>query len=251
LSRSFQAHITENRFILPDTILLKLRPDESSMHPEPGQFYMLQAGHSLDPLLKRPFCFFDNEEEELYFLIRVKGKGTKVLSSMGIDETISVVGPLGRAYPLSAKKPLVVIGGIGVASLYPVVKKLSGKARVIYGARNHSELIFADRIGLYAESLLLFTDDGSVGEKGLVTSGLERELGKDNDVEVFSCGPDVMLKKVSDICLDRGIECFISLEKNMACGIGSCLGCTVKTLDGYKRVCAEGPVFSAKDIVWE
>lgn len=223
------------------------------MYPEPGQFYMLQAGHSLDPLLKRPFCFFDADEEELHFLIRVKGRGTRVLSEMGAGETINAVGPLGGRYPVPASErtPLVVVGGIGVASLFPLIKKLSGRARVFYGARTRSELIFSERIDIFSESLVIFTDDGSGGEKGLVTRGLERELESGDNFTVYSCGPDVMLRTVSRICTDKGVECFVSLEKNMACGIGSCMGCTVKTTGGNKRVCAEGPVFSAGDIVWD
>lgn len=251
MSRSFLAEITENKYLTPDILLFRVRSHEHSTHPEPGQFYMIETGRGFDPLLKRPFCLFDTEADEIAFLIRIKGKGTQMLSKRGLGEKINVVGPLGQKYPLTDKVPLVVIGGIGVASLYPLIKSFSGKAHVLYGARNKAELIYANRIDIISQRMEIVTDDGSIGSRGFVTDKLEDELGVSRDVTVYSCGPEIMLKKVVDVCIRKNVECFISLERNMACGIGSCMGCTVKTVNGYKRVCAEGPVFSAKDIQWE
>lgn len=212
---------------------------------------MLETGHGLDPLLKRPFCYFDIEGDEIAFLIRVKGKGTRVLSSQKTGDRINMVGPLGRRYPTTDRSPLIVIGGIGVASLYPLIKVFSANAHVLYGARDETDLLYADRIGLISGRLDLVTDNGSSGSKGFVTDLLENELKKGSDVTVYSCGPENMLKRVADICIKRSVECYVSLEKNMACGIGTCMGCTVKTVNGYRRVCTEGPVFSAEEIQWE
>jgi dihydroorotate dehydrogenase electron transfer subunit len=221
------------------------------MLPEPGQFFMVQTGPSRDPLLKRPFCVFDADSQEIAFLIRVRGRGTALISRLAPGSIIEVLGPLGTPYPFSDKRPLVAVGGIGIASVFPLIKRLSGRVTVLYGARTSRELLFADEIRKYARELHVTTDDGSAGRKGCVTDYFPEFIREESDAVVFSCGPGGMLEIISEQCRGRNIECYLSLEENMACGIGSCQGCAVKTREGYKRVCKEGPVFSAHDIVWE
>lgn len=251
MSRSFQAEIVENRALVNDLHILKVRPLVPVMYAEPGQFYMVQTGLSLDPLLKRPFCVFDMNSDEIDFLIRIRGRGTRLLAGMGKGDVLSLVGPLGRPYPASEKDPLIVVGGIGIASLFPLIKRLSHRAIVLYGARTKAELVFEDKIRVSAKDVCIATDDGSAGRKSTVVDCLPEYLDRLRTPAVYSCGPRPMLKRVAELCLSRAIECYISLEENMACGIGSCLGCTIKTQDGYRRVCTEGPVFSAQDVVWE
>lgn len=251
MSRSFQAEIVENRALLNDLHILKVRPLVPVMYAEPGQFYMVQAGLSLDPLLKRPFCVFDMNSDEIEFLIRIRGRGTQFLAGMGKGNILSLVGPLGRPYPVSEKDPLIVVGGIGIASLFPLIKRLSHRVSVLYGARTKAELVGEDRIRACAKDVCIATDDGSAGRKGTVVDCMPAYLDRLRTPVVYSCGPRAMLKSVAELCLSRSVECYISLEENMACGIGSCLGCTIRTRDGYKRVCTEGPVFPARDLVWE
>lgn len=250
MSRSFTAEIVENGPVAVDTNLIKLLPVGPVPVPEPGQFYMLQAGGTHDPLLKRPFCIFDVESGRISFLVKIRGRGTKILGSLASGTRIEGIGPLGAPYPPVDKNPLVVIGGMGVASLLPLIKKSDKGVDVIYGARNKDELLFAAEIESIADTLRITTDDGSEGRKGTVIDAM-RESALSEETVVYSCGPEKMLEKVAEVCIERGIECYISLERNMACGLGSCLGCVVGTVSGYQRVCREGPVFSAKDVVWK
>ena len=251
MSRSFQARVVENTALLQDLFLLRMRPLGHVMYPEPGQFYMVEATRSTDPLLKRPLCVFDAENEEICFLMRVRGKGTRILSGTPAGEIVNVVGPLGVPYPASEKEPLIVAGGIGIASLFPLIKRLAKRTTVIYGARSAGELVFREKIGQYARKLFVATDDGSSGFKGTAVDLFGEVARSRSSVVVYACGPRMMLMEVSAICARSGFECYVSLEENMACGIGSCMGCSVKAKDGYRRVCKKGPVFRAEDIEWE
>lgn len=220
------------------------------MYPEPGQFYMVQPARSTDPLLKRPFCVFDAENEEISFLMRIRGKGTRILSETRVGEALKIVGPLGTPYPVSEKEPLIVAGGIGIASLYPLIRRLAKRSSVIYGARSSDELVFKDKISQHAGILYVATDDGSEGFRGTAVDLFNEVAQAKSSLIVYACGPREMLRQVSVISARFGFGCFVSLEENMACGIGSCMGCAVKAKDGYRRVCKEGPVFSAEDIEW-
>jgi dihydroorotate dehydrogenase electron transfer subunit len=169
---------------------------------------------------------------------------------------IDVIGPLGNSYPFpsEAQFPVVVAGGIGIASVHSLVEKLAGRAYVIYGAKMGDELFMREDLERIAENLLLCTDDGSCGQKGTVIdviTGLRSRLREMREVIIYSCGPAAMVREVTRFAAEHSIRAYVSLEEHMACGIGACLGCVVKTKSGYKRVCREGPVFDAADIVWQ
>ncbi len=221
------------------------------MNPEPGQFYMLQTGQFYDPLLKRPFSIFDADLNELSFLVRETGRGTAILSHKSAGNIIDVIGPLGMSYPICQKQPVIIAGGMGIASLFSLIKRFSERAKVIYGAGTAQDIVYRDEIESTAGDLIISTDDGSAGRKGNVMDFINEFMNGEEDVTVYTCGPGVMLKKVAEFCIRKGIECYVSLEQNMACGLGSCLGCVVRTKNGYQRVCKEGPVFSASDIIWD
>lgn len=221
------------------------------MNPEPGQFYMLGVAEHYDPLLKRPFCMFDSESQEISFLVRSVGKGTALLNMKLAGSTIDVIGPLGASYPLVDNTPLIIAGGMGIASVFSLIKRLSGNAKLLYGAGSKDQLVMTEEIKSFIHDTVIVTDDGSAGKKGTVTDYLDEMVRSMKDVSIYSCGPEDMLKVITQYCKNKKIECYISLEQNMACGIGSCLGCVVKTTGGYKRVCKEGPVFSAREIIWE
>jgi dihydroorotate dehydrogenase electron transfer subunit len=167
---------------------------------------------------------------------------------------IQIIGPLGKGYPNPARgdTPLLIAGGIGVASLFPLAERLRGKICFMYGARCRNDLLFLDQMEGIGNELLTCTDDCSFGRGGKVTDILSSFLDSSKNVPyvLYACGPKPMLSAVAEIAARKRMNGFVSLEENMACGFGACMGCAVKTIRGYKRVCKEGPVFPIEDIVW-
>jgi dihydroorotate dehydrogenase electron transfer subunit len=256
LSRYFRARIKENQPLHQNHNLLSLINLDEMTEPSPGQFYMVGAGRGYDPLLKRAFSLFRRIPEGLQLLYRVRGKGTALLSSMREGEVLEIIGPLGNSYPLPREDqiPVVIGGGIGIASVFSLAERLSDSCHVFYGARMEDELFLAGELGGIYENLVLCTDDGSCGIKGTVLDVLRdfmvRRSGGEKAPVVYACGPVPMLRGIAETAVSLGVQGYISLEENMACGLGACLGCVVKTKSGYKRVCKEGPVFDAAEIVW-
>jgi dihydroorotate dehydrogenase electron transfer subunit len=223
--------------------------------PRPGQFYMLAVNKGMDPLLKRAFSLFRRTPEGIQILYRIKGKGTSILRDMKVGATVDLLGPLGNGYPLpsAAQSPLVIAGGIGIASVFSLVEKLSKKAFVFYGARIEEELFMTGELEKIYKELVVCTDDGSCGVRGTVVDVLNDFIRSRNGIQqpvIYSCGPNVMLREIAKAATAYAIKAYVSLEEHMACGVGACLGCVVKTTSGYRRVCKEGPVFDAAEIVW-
>jgi dihydroorotate dehydrogenase electron transfer subunit len=263
LSRAFQAEIKENLPLNANHNLLSLANLDSMDEPGPGQFYMLQVNRGLDPLLKRAFSLFRRTQEGFQILYRIKGKGTALLREMKKGAVIEILGPLGNGFPLPlpGENPLIIAGGVGIASVFSLAEALPRRA-VIYGARVRDELFMAGNLGKILEQagdldsvhgVVLCTDDGSCGIKGTVADVLHDFLqeGRGSGMPViYACGPHPMLKVIAGISASRNIKAYVSLEEYMACGIGACLGCVTKTKRGYERVCKEGPVFDAAEIEW-
>lgn len=256
MSRHLTAEIIENSPVNQTHNLLIVNSPGLSETPVPGQFYMIGTNSSCDPLLKRPFSLFRKTSGEAHFLYRIKGKGTEKMRQMKKGTTVSILGPLGNGYPLPGKNliPLLVAGGIGIASLFPLIEKIGRKAYLFYGGRSTNELLMLDDLKGLVKELILSTDDGSIGEKGTVVDIFNNFLARHSALStqhvLYACGPAPMLGAVSKVASEKGIRGCISMEENMACGVGACLGCAVKTTKGYKRVCKEGPVFSLEEIVW-
>lgn len=255
MSRYFRAEIRSNRPLYRNHNLLSLANLDAMDEPFPGQFYMLEVSKGLDPLLKRAFSLFRRTAEGLQILFRIKGKGTTVLKDLKEGTVLNMLGPLGNGYPMpsDSESPLVIAGGIGIASVFSLVEKLSKKAFVFYGARAEQELFMTDTLESFYKELVVCTDDGSCGVKGTVVDVLSDFVHKRDALHrpvIYACGPNVMLGEIARIAIANNIKAYVSLEEHMACGIGACLGCVVKTRDGYKRVCKEGPVFDAREIVW-
>jgi dihydroorotate dehydrogenase electron transfer subunit len=255
LSRYFRAEIRANRPLNTNHNLLSLANLEPMEEPLPGQFYMLEVSRGMDPLLKRAFSLFRRTPEGIQILYRIKGKGTTVLRDMKEGATLDLLGPLGNGYPLPSddQSPLVIAGGIGIASVFSLVEKLSKKAFVFYGARVERELFMTDTLQKFYKELVVCTDDGSCGVKGTVVDVLhDFMMGRDgiHQPVIYACGPNVMLGEIAKTAAAHAIKAYVSLEEHMACGIGACLGCVVKTRSGYLRVCKEGPVFDSAEIVW-
>jgi dihydroorotate dehydrogenase electron transfer subunit len=256
LSRYFTARVLENIALNSNHNLLTLSKPDGAAEPLPGQFYMIEVNRGNDPLLKRAFSLFRITSVGFQLLYRIKGRGTSLLREMKKGDTIKVLGPLGAHYPFTVdgQVPLVIAGGIGIASVFPLLLEQQGKALVFYGAHSQDEILMLDELKGICKEVFISTDDGSMGTKGNVVEMLGKYLDADKmDLQkyvLYACGPHPMLKAVSKISALWCVTAYISMEENMACGLGACLGCVVKTKGGYKRVCKEGPVFKSEEIVW-
>ena len=236
-------------------ILKAIMQDEREVLP--GNFFMLKAGTDVNPLLNRPFSVMDVKGNNIYFLIKEIGKGTKLLKKKNKDEEIFALGPLGNSFMnfINGNKKIFLIGGgTGIAPLFFLSKTLRNMGRnytLIYGAKSKSQLVIKPHIEMENLNVIYFTEDGSFGKKGLVTDFV-RNI-KENSI-IISCGPKMMMKNIEGL-ISSNIKHYVSLESVMACGFGVCLGCVIPTkLEGYEkyqRVCKDGPIFDAKIINWE
>ncbi len=246
------ARVTQVRYPEQGYALIWFRGDRQ-LAGNPGQFVMVRGDWGNDPILGRAFSLVESGEEEA-ILVRVVGVGTRRLAELKPDDPLWVLGPSGHGFalPASDQNPVLVAGGVGIAPLYFLAKKIretGGRATVLYGARNNRETPLAEEIEEFAD-LVVTTEDGSAGRRGLVTEPLA-EILDDTSVAriVYSCGPEAMLEAVARACVDRQVECQIALESPMACGKGTCKGCAVLAADGrYRYVCSDGPVFESREI---
>jgi len=259
------SQVVENKEIAPGYFQMKINSPEIATRVIPGQFFHIRVTERQDLILRRPLSIFDYDDTNISILYELVGKGTNLLSQKKPGEEIDILGPLGNGYtlPMEAKKVILVAGGIGVAPLFPWAKeiiKINKRGRkidieVIIGARNKYRLICERNFKSLGLNPIIATDDGSAGYKGFVTNLLKEKLltvGDHLSTFVYACGPQIMLKAVGSILNNYNIKGEISMEKWMGCGMGVCLGCVVKTIDGkYKRACKDGPVFKADEVIWD
>ena len=216
---------------------------------------MIETGDSYDPLLKRPFSYLRKTGESVQFLYAIRGKGTSLMKTFKEGKIIDIIGPLGNGYPAppDGVTPLLIAGGTGIASIFSFCDELAEKY-VLYGAKCKADILMLNELGKLDDKLIVCTDDCSLGREGMVdkilNDFLDMHASGSSSFVVYACGPKPMLSAVSKIAKERGIKGYASLEENMGCGFGACLGCAVKTMHGYKRVCKEGPVFPLDDIIW-
>ncbi len=237
--------------------VLTLHAPELAAEAQPGQFVHLQVPTLEPSRLRRPFSIYDAEPESgrLYILYKVVGFGTARLAAVTPGTKLNILGPIGRPFPLDpAGTPYLVGGGYGVAPLWFLSRKLPRKGVLFVGGRTAADILEVDRFREAGWEVRVATQDGSLGEQGLVTVPLDAALAADPKAELFACGPDGMLKAVGERAIAHNIKGWLSLDKHMACGVGACLACVQKlrTPEGEKlaRVCVDGPVFEARDIVW-
>jgi dihydroorotate dehydrogenase electron transfer subunit len=229
--------------------------DAHGPRPRAGQFYMLQTaerwggGEAERPFLPRAFSVLRARGRELHFLIEDIGPGTKRLTELEPGEELLLVGPLGNGFssPRDDREPLLVGGGVGIAPLAIWQDQLESTPRALLGFRDRGHAAGAALLSAPA----IATDDGAVGHHGLVTDLLEHELDApgEQQLEVYACGPPPMLEAVRAICAERDVPAQLALESGMACGFGACFGCVVPTVDGYVRLCIDGPVLDAQTLV--
>lgn len=209
----------------------------------PGQFYMLK-GWDLDPFLPRPLSISDISNGMITFLYEVRGRGTHIISKLKTGDRIELLGPLGNGFDLNIEGNIAIIsGGIGIAPMVYTAKELKNNIDFYCGFR--SEAYCINEIKENVDNIHISTEDGSIGHKGLIVEIFTPEK---YDI-VLTCGPIPMMRRVIDVCKGK-VPVFLSMESRMACGVGACLGCTIETTLGMKRVCKDGPVFLGEEVVF-
>jgi dihydroorotate dehydrogenase electron transfer subunit len=228
---------------------------EIAVKAKPGQFVMIRVapGDTTDPLLRRPISIMnaDSGSGEVELLYKIAGRGTYLLSKKCNGERIDILGPLGNGFPelLKPHHAMLVGGGVGIPPLVFLAdnlrKRSDVKLTVFIGAKTADELIGIEKFGLLGARVLCATESGEIGFRGFVTRPLIEYLKSHPDDKqiIYACGPKPMLKAVARTGRQNNIQTFVSIEEHMGCGVGACLGCVVDTVNGYKSVCADGPVF--------
>ena len=236
---------------------------------KPGHFVHIQVNPYPVPLLRRAFSIYDSDgKKTIAVVFKVVGQGTKMLSLKETHQEMDLLGPLGNNFAelKSDEIGIMLAGGLGIVPVYYYAKELvkndnGPKIYFLYGAKNKSELYCLPDTDRLKAKLFYSTDDGSYGFKGLLTQLLDEVISKEKlplaKIKVFACGPEPMLAKLSDYAVEKNLFCQLSLEVGMPCGMGTCMGCVVKYQKdkteeiSYKRVCWEGPIFRAGEVVFD
>ena len=231
---------------LTDCVYKMVLAGDTSAITAPGQFVNIQLEGMF---LRRPISVCDYDDETLTIVYKVVGKGTEAMSKMGKGTKLDILTGLGNGYDLalSGEKPVLLGGGVGVPPMYNLAKKLIAQGKdvtVILGFNTKSEIFYEEAFQALGCKVTVATADGSYGVKGFATTPLA-----DLDYTYFyTCGPEPMLKAVYKATATSGQ---MSFEERMGCGFGACMGCSCKTLTGYKRICKDGPVMKKEEILWE
>lgn len=241
--------IIENRKLCSDVFEMKLECPEIVREAIPGQFLHIKVNKAVEPLLRRPISIsrIHRETESISLVYQCIGKGTIEMSSLKPGEYIDVMGPLGNGFNLFHERKCAVIGGgIGIAPLLELACSLKD-CDAYLGFRHDTFMV--NEFASVCKETCIATEDGSVGSKGYVTDMI-KDITK-YDV-IYACGPKAMLKRVKELCADKSVKCFVSIEERMGCGVGACLVCACRIKEGdtwhYKKVCTDGPVFAAEEV---
>jgi len=237
-------------------VLIKLTQDERLPEVLPGQFVEVRVDGSPSTFLRRPISvnFVDYDANQLWLLVAAVGDGTRRLARLQTGDVLNCMFPLGNSFTMPAgkdEKVLLVGGGVGVAPLLYFGKKLCdmGCSPVfLLGARSEKDLLMLDEFSKYGR-VCVTTEDGTAGERGFVTN--HSVLGEIRFDRISTCGPKPMMVAVAKYAKANGIECEVSLENKMACGVGACLCCVEKTTEGNVCVCKEGPVVNINKLLWQ
>lgn len=230
---------------------MTLKAEEIAKEAKAGQFISVYLNNK-SKILPRPIsiCEIDRKDGAIRLVYRVAGKGTAEFSGMRTGMQLKVVGPLGNGFPQKNKKAFLIGGGIGIPPMLELAKELDCEKQIVLGFRDELFLLedFRNRGQIY-----IATEDGSAGTEGNVLDAI-RENGLDADI-IYACGPTPMLRAIKEYAAEQNIECWISMEERMACGIGACLACVCKSKEKdahsnvkNKRICKEGPVFLAQEV---
>ena len=250
--------LLENISITHDVCVLVFETPDNYPLALPGQFVNIHVSESYTPLLRRPFSIHRAVKNRLEVLLKVVGQGTQMLYETPPGSFLQVIGPLGNSFEIEGdySKALLVSGGIGIGPMALLESVLKDHGKAVYnfiGGRTRRDIIKRELSNIYVS-----TDDGLEGFRGNVIELLEQELSQfsTRDLRIFACGPTPMLKALKTFCLKNQLECFLSLETFMGCGIGICYGCSVRTQDEDGHVhndllCQCGPVVKAQSVIFE
>ncbi|MGV8059728.1 MAG: dihydroorotate dehydrogenase electron transfer subunit [Smithellaceae bacterium] len=263
--------VLKNEEIQQDYFLMKVALPDSFDEPKPGQFVMIRIAGLSEPFLGRPISVYSYKKSKsaatVELLYRVVGKGTQILAGLIKGSQVEIHGPLGGSYAVSPEKENIVFiaGGIGVAPLSLLAQYLCKNVCIApaqmsfyLGAQTAGAVVGLDKLKDLCYNIHICTDDGTLGQKSLVTSAFQKDIKKYNPstTAIYACGPKPMMKALAGILGEGEFNCQVSLEERMACGAGACVGCAVAIKDkqgnvAYRRVCSDGPVFNLEDVIWE
>ncbi|HAZ10852.1 MAG TPA: dihydroorotate dehydrogenase electron transfer subunit [Candidatus Omnitrophica bacterium] len=258
--KDIKARILLNRRIGLGYYKMSLDAPYIARTAKPGQFAQIKCSDSFEPLLRRPFSIH-RVNRNIEILYETVGRGTEILSNKKEGDKIDVLGPLGNGFTLpramnGEPRAIIIAGGIGAAPLVYLAEELTKKkikTIVLIGAKTKNLILCEKDFKKATPEVYVSTDDGTYGSQGFVSKLFHKILKTTEskfETIVYVCGPHEMLKCIADICQERKFECQVSLEEKMACGIGACLGCAVKTKSGNKLACKDGPIFNANELLW-
>jgi dihydroorotate dehydrogenase electron transfer subunit len=241
--------------------LIELRAPQITAEVRPGQFVHILIPRLEIAVLRRPFSVFQAERDVLRILYKPIGKGTETLALVQPGEFLNVMGPLGNGFPLdrTGTLPVLVAGGYGVAPLYLLAQRMGARGILFIGGASREHVLAEQDFRDLGWDVRVATEDASAGVRGLVTAALDAWLAQratGAPPEFYACGPDGMLRAVGERAMAGGWNAWLSLDRHMGCGVGACLACVqrVRRPDGqagWARVCKDGPVFEARQVVWE
>ena len=256
-----KAKLIKKEELTKDIFKFSVQAKEITDIAKPGNFIEIKVNDQVEPFLRRPISIYniDKENGVLEFIFQVKGKGTMILAKREEGQDVDIIGPLGNGvFKFENYQNIAVIGGgIGVFPLYELSKraKETGKNVNVYlGFRDKDFVVLEDKFQKVCNNLIIATDNGSYGKQGLAINFLKEDADKQRPDCIFACGPVPMLRAVKEFAIQNNIDCQVSLEEKMGCGIGVCVGCSVKTAKSpkdapeYYGVCKVGPVFDAKEV---
>ena len=229
---------------------------------QPGQFAHVRVTPMKDALLRRPFSIFQVNGDTFSILYKTVGKGTGTLAQMRAGEALSIIAPLGHGFTVPAvggETPLLVAGGYGMAAMYLLAQRSPQRGIVFVGGRRRVDILCEKEFAALGWNVCVTTEDGSHGQKGLVTQPLiallRNPVSEFRNPKLFACGPTGMLRAVGKIAEDFQVPAELSMDEHMCCGVGVCLTCVIPTKGAggweYQRTCTEGPVFDSREIVWQ
>ncbi len=270
--KNLKTIVLSNQELSPGYYRMRILAPDYHKLAAAGQFVMFRVQRSMPPLLRRPFGIFrvgfmpaDCEtmppKEFIEIIYKVVGSGTEIMQGLHQGDRVELLGPLGKGFELGdpGEEKILVGGGIGLVPLYMLAEKLvdRSKVRLLMGGRTRDDIITVTEFERLGVETYVSTEDGSLGEAGLVTQVLEQKLEQGAKATVYACGPMAMIRAVEKICRRYGVTLQVSLEALMACGVGACLGCVVKGAGhteehpSYLCTCKVGPVFQAQQLDWE
>lgn len=254
--KQIETKILANDHIAKDFYYMELDWQEGEA-PQSGQFFNLRVSNSTAPLLRRPFAFSSYHEEKkiISYIYQKRGPATEILMEKRVGDSVNVLGPIGNSFNSKPKKKKVIViaGGVGVGPMLFTTENLKNRNRevlFVFGSRDSS--FVPDHQLFYSAEPVICTDDGSAGFKGTTVDYLRTLENKElEDAVIYTCGPHPMQKACHEFSLEKNLQCYVSMEEIMACGVGACMGCVIKTVkSGFTRVCKEGPVYNSRELLW-